>query len=82
MPKMQTGAFERRRLFICMAIAGALSFLAGSEATLTIATPAGGLAEAAAAVTHEFLEHTEDELYGYCTQFIILGDGLDVGAVR
>ena len=63
-------------------LAGALGFLLGSEATLTIATPAGGLSEAAAGVTHEFLEHTEDELYGYCTQFIIQGDGLDVDAVR
>jgi DAK2 domain fusion protein YloV len=33
-------------------------------------------------VSHEFLEHTEEEMYGYCTQFIIQGQGLDVDAVR
>ncbi|MCI0779252.1 MAG: DAK2 domain-containing protein, partial [Chloroflexi bacterium] len=52
-------------------LAGALGLLDGTEAVLTIAVPEGGLTKAAASVTHEFLEHTEDELYGYCTQFIV-----------
>ena len=63
-------------------LAGALGLLDGTEAVLTIAVPEGGPAKAAASVTHEFLEHTEDELYGYCTQFIVQGEGLDVDAVR
>ena len=30
----------------------------------------------------EFLDTTEDELYGYCTQFVLEGVGLDADAVR
>ena len=30
----------------------------------------------------EFLEATEDELYGYCTQFLIQGEGIDIEAAR
>ncbi len=63
-------------------LAGALGCLDGTEAALTIAVPEGGPVNAAASVAHEFLEHTEDELYGYCTQFIVEGEGLDVEAVR
>ncbi len=63
-------------------LTGALGCLDGTEPALTIAVPEGGPAKAAANVTHEFLEHTEDELYGYCTQFIVQGEGLDVDAVR
>ena len=63
-------------------LTGALSCLDGTEATLTIAVPEGGAGAAAAGVTHAFLEHTEDELYGYCTQFIVEGEGIDVDAVR
>ncbi len=37
---------------------------------------------AAAVVAEEFLEATEDELYGYCTQFLVEGHDLDPDAVR
>ena len=63
-------------------LAGALGCLDGTEAKLTIATPEGGLAQAATNVAHGFLEHTEEEMYGYCTQFIVQGEGLDLEAVR
>ncbi len=33
-------------------------------------------------VQEEFLAATEDELYGYCTQFLIKGEQLDVDAIR
>ena len=36
----------------------------------------------AAVVAEEFLEATEDELYGYCTQFLVEGHDLDPDAVR
>ena len=36
----------------------------------------------APAVDEEFLTATEHELYGYCTQFVVHGEGLDPDAVR
>ena len=61
-------------------LAGALAFVSGKEVPLEISVPAGGLGSVS--VSQEFLEHTEEEMYGFCTQFVILGDGLDVDAVR
>ena len=61
-------------------LAGALAHLEGREPALEIAAPAD--APATAAVSHAFLEHTEEELYGYCTQFVIQGTTLDVVALR
>ena len=61
-------------------LAGALSYVAGEEVELEITTPAGGLSNVE--VSQEFLEHTEDEMYGFCTQFVVFGEGLDVTAVR
>jgi DAK2 domain fusion protein YloV len=60
---------------------GALAFLEGTEADLVIAAPAAGTVDAAS-VKQEFLEHTEEEMYGYCTQFIIQGEAMDVDAMR
>jgi DAK2 domain fusion protein YloV len=59
-------------------LAGAVGYLHGTDVELEIAIPAGGSID----VSRDFLEHTEEEMYGYCTQFIIQGEGLDVGAVR
>ena len=33
-------------------------------------------------VSEAFIEATEEELYGYCTQFLIQGEALDIDAVR
>ena len=62
--------------------AGMLSFASGSEVDLQIAVPEGGTLETAADVSHTFLEHTEEEMYGYCTQFVVQGEGLDPDALR
>ena len=61
-------------------LAGALAYVTGEEVPLEITAPVGGVA--GANVSQEFLEHTEDDMYGFCTQFVVLGDGLDVDAVR
>ena len=63
-------------------LAGALSYLDGASVNLMITAPAEGALNASTAVSQEFLEHTEDDLYGYCTQFLIEGQGLDVEALR
>ena len=44
--------------------------------------PAMGVPGAGTAVHQEYLDATEDELYGYCTQLLIQGDALEVGEIR
>ena len=41
-----------------------------------------GVQAGAGVVSQEFLQATDEELYGYCTQFLIQGQGLDPEAVR
>ena len=48
-----------------------------------IAPPeAVGIEGPAGAVTAEFLVATDEETYGYCTQFLIQGEGLNVDVIR
>ena len=62
---------------------GGMAFLRGEkEADLCITAPAGGLPSISAAVSQEYLSATEQELYGYCTQFMVSGEALDVDAIR
>ena len=65
-------------------MAGAMAFLNGQErADLKIAVPTGTEASMRGpGVRHEYLEHTEEELYGYCTQFVVQGHDLDVDQLR
>jgi DAK2 domain fusion protein YloV len=65
-------------------MAGAQAFLTGAtEASLEIISPRGTLGNLAAArVSHTFFEHTDEELYGYCTQFIIHGESMNVDRLR
>ena len=41
-----------------------------------------GVLVSAGTVSDEFLEATDEELYGYCTQFLIRGQGLDDAQIR
>ena len=69
---------------------GVVAFLAGMAARANgedtdyrAALPDGAASSAASAnVSREFLEHTEEEMYGYCTQFVVQGEGLDPAALR
>ena len=61
-------------------LAGALAFASGDDVALEISTPVGGLGTVN--VSQEFLEHTEEEMYGFCTQFVVLGEGLNVDDAR
>ncbi len=49
------------------------------DVELTLAAPVSG---AVASVEEKFLEATEEETYGFCTQFLLQGDSLDVDAIR
>jgi hypothetical protein len=64
---------------------GALRFLQGEDvetAEIELPGPAIGEALPVGAVSEEYLATTEQEEYGYCTQFLIQGQGLDVDAIR
>ena len=61
-------------------LAGALGALEGEPPTLAIDAP--GASEGGPVVSDTFLEHAEDEMYGYCTQFIIEGEALDPAVIQ
>ena len=61
-------------------LAGALAFASGEAVPLEISTPVGGVSNLN--VSQEFLEHTEEDMYGFCTQFIVQGEGMDVDDAR
>lgn len=63
-------------------LAGALHFASGSEVKFQISPAADSNSAGPISINSSFLEHTEDEMYGYCTQFVIHGDELDPSHVR
>ena len=63
--------------------AGALAFLRGEhQADLDITRPAVPLSELPTLVSRDFLSRTAHETYGYCTQFLIRGQNLDIERLR
>lgn len=64
-------------------LAGMAARAAGEDADYRAALPDGAASSAASAsVSRDFLEHTEEEMYGYCTQFVVQGEGLDPAVLR
>ena len=61
-------------------LAGALASVTGEPVLLEITAPLGGAPTVD--VSQQFLEHTEDEMYGFCTQFVVFGSGMDIDVVR
>ena len=78
----QAGVVDAGGQGVVAFLAGMVNFVSEEPIVLRITAPEGGLESAAANVSHEFLEHTEEEMYGYCTQFVVQGEGLDPDAVR
>ena len=78
----QAGVVDAGGQGVVAFLAGMVSFVTEEAIELRITAPEGGLESVAANVSHEFLEHTEEEMYGYCTQFVVQGEGLDPDAVR
>ena len=78
----QAGVVDAGGQGVVAFLAGMVNFVSEEQVVLRITAPEGGLENAAASVSHEFLEHTEEEMYGYCTQFVVQGEGLDPDAVR
>ena len=78
----QAGVVDAGGQGVVAFLAGMVNLVSEEPIVLRITAPEGGLESAAANVSHEFLEHTEEEMYGYCTQFVVQGEGLDPDAVR
>lgn len=78
----QAGVVDAGGQGVVAFLAGMVNFVSEEQIVLRITAPEGGLESAAANVSHEFLEHTEEEMYGYCTQFVVQGEGLDPDTVR
>ncbi len=63
-------------------LAGMAARAAGEAPDFRVALPEGAAASSGVNVSREFMEHTEEEMYGYCTQFVVQGEGLDPDALR
>lgn len=72
---------------LSVVLAGALSWLRGdSDGAVTVAAPELiGVDKGAAlraGLRREFVDTVQDEIYGYCTNFVIEGEGLDPDRIR
>ena len=69
---------------LAVLLEGTARWVRGDETALAeIAAPeAVGVEGASGKVSFEFIEATDEELYGYCTQFLIQGEGLDTDGIR
>ena len=69
---------------LAVILEGVRRYVAGEDARVeVIESPAPvGVEGYTGAVSHEFLASTAEEMYGYCTQLLVQGQGLDVDAIR
>lgn len=80
----EAGVVDAGGLGLSVIMEGALAGLRGEEPAPS-EFPAPVLDSASAgeqAVSTAFVDATEDEIYGYCTQFVVEGEGLSADAVR
>ena len=80
----EAGVVDAGGLGLSVIMEGALSGLRDEELG-AIELPAPDLegdASALQSVSDSFIDATEEDLYGYCTQFLIQGEGLDPDDVR
>jgi len=76
----QAGVVDAGGWGLYIVLEGVRRALAG-ESTVPAALPVAGV-NGAVALSREFLAAVEHELYGYCTQLLISGRGLDVEGIR
>ena len=69
---------------LAVLLEGVRRFVVGeSSEAVEIAPPEPvGMEWVAGSVSAHFLDETDEEMYGYCTQFLIQGERLDVDAIR
>ena len=62
--------------------AGALTFVGSEQVKFEISAAEGSNSLNPTSINTDFLEHTEDEMYGYCTQFVIHGSEFNPSKIR
>ena len=69
---------------LAVILEGMRRYCAGEQSEAEEITPPApvGVDGATGSVSHEFLAAADEETYGYCTQFLVRGEGLDVDAIR
>ncbi len=80
----EAGVVDAGGLGLAVIMEGAMAGLRGEEPP-QIEFPApqlDGAAPGAQAISAAFIDSTEDEIYGYCTQFVIEGEDLSADYVR
>ena len=89
LPKLQeAGVVDAGGMGIVVILGGALLHLSGEDvedADLDLATEAGHIDPSqlsSVAVESDFLDSSVESEWGYCTQFMIQGDALDIDQVR
>ena len=89
LPKLrEAGVVDAGGMGIVVILGGALLHLTGQEvddADLGLATEAGNVDPSqlsSVSVESDFLDSSAESEWGYCTQFMIQGDGLDIDRVR
>ncbi|MBI2856471.1 MAG: DAK2 domain-containing protein [Chloroflexi bacterium] len=80
----EAGVVDAGGLGLSVVLEGALKGLQGQDVEgIELTAPIlEGIATAIQAVSEDFIAATEEDLYGYCTQFLIQGEQLDADAVR
>ncbi len=80
----QAGLVDAGGYGLYVMLEGMRHHLMGSGATLRVLPPPNpdGADGAPDAISEEFLDEIEAEEYGFCTQYLVQGAGLDVGAIK
>lgn len=79
----EAGVVDAGGLGLSVILEGALNALKGTDAGVELPAPIlGARGTSDQHVSETFIAATEDDLYGYCTQFLLEGENLDVDAVR
>jgi DAK2 domain fusion protein YloV len=67
---------------LCVILEGALRYLRNESNAIAVVGSENALNIAATQVKEDFLSETEEDLYGYCTEITISGEGLQVDQIR
>ena len=80
----EAGVVDAGGYGLAVLLEGTARWVRGDETEPAVipAPEAIGVDGAVGKVSFEFIEATDQEIYGYCTQFLIEGDGLDTDRVR
>ena len=85
LPRLQeAGVVDSGGLGLWMILEGVRRYVAGDDSTpeeIDLPLPEG-MDGADIGVSLEFLDLTEDEEYGNCTQFVVRGEGMDIDGMR